>query len=301
MPGPDPDAADELSLRRASPSRQALTLFGDYWWQVAEWLPTGALLAALADLGVKEPAARATLARLVKLGLLEAQRDGRRTSHRLTARGRSIVDEEAVWLDGFGVREIDWDGQWDIVLFSVPEAQRALRHSVRSRLRWYGFAPLYDGAWISPRASIDRLIDELALLGVVDVSVMRGALRRSSSVGAETAWDLEAARHRYRAIERSLDIVRDERMTASVDALRWRSRLILEWQALRGIDAGLPESLLPPDWPRMRVRERLAAAYDLLAPDAEARMREHIERIDPDLAALVRSRTLTREDPTPKV
>ena len=46
-----------LGIRRVSPVRQVLTIFGDYWWHVGEPMPTGALVAALADLGVKEAAA----------------------------------------------------------------------------------------------------------------------------------------------------------------------------------------------------------------------------------------------------
>ncbi|HET8926517.1 MAG TPA: hypothetical protein VFN24_01650, partial [Microbacterium sp.] len=85
-------------LRRVSPARQVLTLFGDYWWDVDEALPTGALIAALGDLGVKEAAARATLTRLTRMELLVPSRIGRRTTHRLSPQGRATIDAEAEWL-----------------------------------------------------------------------------------------------------------------------------------------------------------------------------------------------------------
>ncbi|WP_326709836.1 MULTISPECIES: hypothetical protein [unclassified Streptomyces] len=36
--------------------------------------------------------------------------------------------------------------------FSIPEQQRHVRHRVRSYLRWLGFAPLFDGLWVSAHA-----------------------------------------------------------------------------------------------------------------------------------------------------
>lgn len=287
-------APSRATVRRASPARQVLTLFGDYWWDVAEPLPSGALVLALVDLGIKEAAARATLTRLTRLELLVADRVGRRTTHRLSERGAAIIAEEALWLDTFGQVEAQWDGLWSVVAFSIPESRRALRHTARSRLKWLGYAPLYDGMWISPRDTADEAMAQLRDAGVGDVTAMRARLETTTEGGPQAAWDVAGAREEY-------DCFADELARAAVgvdpgatgaDAFAERSRLMLAWQRFRGIDVGLPRELLPAGWPRVEVRRRFAELYDGLGPAAEERMRSHIAAISPELAPAVRRRRL---------
>jgi len=278
--------------RRGSPVRQVLTLFGDYWWHVEEPLPSGAIIAAMGDLGVKEPATRATLSRMVQTGLLDADRVGRRTTHALTARAKHIVEEEAQWLDTFGRREPQWDGLWSVLAFSIPESRRAVRHSARSRLKWLGFAPLYDGLWISPADTADEAMAQLRSLGVDDVTAMRATLETSFD-GPQRAWDLAAVARQYAEFE--ADVKNGADAADPAVALCERSRLMLAWQAFRGLDAGLPAELLPAPWPRAATRRLFAERYDELAPGAEARVREHVAAISPELAASVTERRLAQQ------
>lgn len=272
--------------------RQVLTLFGDYWWRVEEPLPSGAIIAAMGDLGVKEPATRATLSRMVQTGLLDADRVGRRTTHALTVRAKHIVEEEAQWLDTFGRREPQWDGLWSVLAFSIPESRRAVRHSARSRLKWLGFAPLYDGLWISPADTADEAMAQLRSLGVDDVTAMRATLETSFD-GPQRAWDLAAVARQYAEFE--ADVKNGADAADPAVALCERSRLMLAWQAFRGLDAGLPAELLPAPWPRAATRRLFAERYDELAPGAEARMREHVAAISPELAASVTERRLGQQ------
>ena len=170
-------------------------------------MPTGALVAALADLGVKEAAARATLTRMTRTGLLSAGRAGRRTMHRLTERAVAIVDEEAAWLDAFGLVEAPWDGLWSVLAFSIPESRRATRHLARSRLQWLGVAPLYDGGWISPGDRAAAAMAQLRELAVEDVTSMRASLETSIEGGPQSAWDLDAVAEQYREFTDALHAV----------------------------------------------------------------------------------------------
>jgi phenylacetic acid degradation operon negative regulatory protein len=288
----DSGAAPEASAaRRVSPARQVLTLFGDYWWEVSDPMPSGALVAAMIDLGMKEPAARATTARLTRTGLLVQEKAGRRTTHRLSERAAAIVAEEAAWLDRFGSENPEWDGLWTVLAFSIPESQRALRHTARSRLKWAGFAPLYDGVWISPGDSAAQTMAQLQDAGVGSVTAMRATLETSLPAGAQGAWDLAAAAALYDSFRAELESVRAP--AADADALAQRSKLMLTWQGFRAVDVGLPLQLLPPAWPRFAVRRLLAARYDDLGPSAEERMRQHVSAIAPELAAAVTSRRLS--------
>ncbi|WP_369075657.1 hypothetical protein [Streptomyces sp. 5-10] len=37
-----------------------------------------------------------------------------------------------------------------MVVYSVPETERALREQLRKKLAWFGFGPLSSAAWLSP-------------------------------------------------------------------------------------------------------------------------------------------------------
>lgn len=277
-----------LGIRRVSPVRQVLTIFGDYWWHVDEPVPTGALIAAFADLGVKEAAARATLTRMTRTGLLSADRAGRRTVHRLTERAVAIVDEEAAWLDTFGLVDAPWDGLWSVLAFSIPESQRATRHLARSRLKWLGFAPLYDGVWISPGDRAAEAMAQLRELDVMDVTSMRATLETSIEGGPQTAWDLDAVAEQYREFA---DALKDAVPPPSAaEAFAERTRLMLGWQAFRVLDTGMPAELVPPDWPRVATRRAWARRYNELGDAAEERVRALVGEIDDSLPRLVTTR-----------
>ncbi|MEZ3161567.1 PaaX family transcriptional regulator C-terminal domain-containing protein [Microbacterium sp. BWT-B31] len=266
-----------------------LTLFGDYWLDISDPMPSGALVAALGDIGMKEPAARATLSRMVRTGLLDLERVGRRTTHSLTERATGIVREEADWLDAFGCHEPEWDGMWSVLAFSIPESRRAVRHSARSRLKWLGFAPLYDGVWISPLRDDGEAMSQLRTIGVDDVTSMRATLETSFD-GPARAWDLAAVVRQYADFEAELTSAPDPGTLR--DALSERSRLMLAWQAFRGVDPGLPITLLPDPWPRVAIRALFAGRYNALGPAAEERVRSHIAAISPELGELVTERRL---------
>ncbi|GAA2573314.1 PaaX family transcriptional regulator [Microbacterium binotii] len=277
--------------RKRSPAHQILTLFGDYWWGVDAPMPTGALLAAMADLGVKSPATRASLTRLTDRDLLILSKSGRRTSHALTDRGASVLADEAQWLRRFGREDPAWDGLWSAVLFSIPERERPLRHAARTRLRWLGYAPLYDGVWISPFDSVDAAVDALGRLGVGQVSTFRGVLATAPGDSPTRAWDLSEVEGDYAEF---LSRVGDGgRELAPAAALERRTSLMLAWQSFRHAEPGHPMRLMPAAWPRERAREAFVAVYDALGPAAEERMREHVAAIEPALARMVRPQRLS--------
>ncbi|MBN9177384.1 MAG: PaaX family transcriptional regulator [Microbacterium sp.] len=286
LPTPSPTIG-----RKRSPAHQILTLFGDYWWGVPESLPTGAVLASMADLGVKAPAARASLARLTDRGLLEMTKTGRRTSHALTDRGRAIMTEEADWLRRFGQEDPDWDGLWSAIFFSIPEKNRPLRHAARTRLRWLGYAPLYDGVWISPFDSVSRITAELASLGVLEIASLRGALTVATGDTPMRAWDLTSLRGEYEEFLARLGDCTEPVVAGPHPhaALALRTSFMLTWQSFRHADPGHPMTLMPPDWPRARAREAFVSIYNALGPAAEERVRAHIAQIAPGLDGLVTS------------
>lgn len=155
------------------PQHLLTTLLGDYWYRREEHLPSAALVRLAEEFGVSAVAARAALSRLARRGLLESAKRGRRTYYRLTDRADEVLTEGQAHIMSFGGDSEPWDHLWTIAGFSVPEEQRDQRHALRTRLRWLGFAPLYDGMWVSPRAGAAETLKVLRELGVGSATVFR--------------------------------------------------------------------------------------------------------------------------------
>ena len=269
------------------PPRLLLTLLGDYWWQRTEPLPSAAIVALLAEFGVSDSAARAALSRLTRNGLLVTSKTGRRTFSRLSSRAAAILDDGARRIFSFGAANQPWDGMWSLVAFSIPEDNRAARDALRKQLRWRGFAPLYDGLWVSPRDHAAEVIGYLK-----DLDITTGTAFRATSVPAEgeipaQAWDLDGLRSRYERFIGFASQLRDTTAAGRVpptDALLARTRVMDEWRAFPGLDPDLPAELLPSAWPRAEARELFIGCYDLLGPLAALRVRQIITRYSPELA-----------------
>src|SRR3954454_13150046 len=158
-------------------------------------LPSMTLLDLLADLGVTEAAARATLKRMTQRGLLARGQVGRTAEYALTPRAEDVLRRATERVASPAPFEHP-DGEWTLLSYSVPESRRDLRHRVRSRLTWAGFGGLRDGLWIAPGT-----VDVVAVLGrsdLVDVAGLADAFAARALPGTDLdrlgqrAWDAPA-------------------------------------------------------------------------------------------------------------
>ncbi|MBA9001555.1 PaaX family transcriptional regulator [Thermomonospora cellulosilytica] len=292
-------AGQEITLPRRrhglQPQRLLITLFGDYWFGRTEHLPSAALVELLGEFGVTPAAARAALSRLARRGVLESSRNGRRTGYGISAEAFATptLRRGAKRILSFATGPRPWDGLWRMVIFSVPEEQRDARHAARARLRWLGFAPLYDGVWICPHDKAADAAQSLTELGIRAHTVMTARTVPDIPQGVPpiNAWNLDDLRARYDAFigawEPVLRQARDGAVPAD-EALRARTELMYAWLHFPSLDPELPAELLPPDWPRARAYEIFAELYDSLGPPAETRVRRIVAAHAPELAPLVR-------------
>jgi phenylacetic acid degradation operon negative regulatory protein len=293
------DAADEVDLPRvqegSSPQHLLVTLLGDYWMAQSRHLPSAAVVRMLEEFGVTTLGARAALSRLSRRGLLETSRIGRRTFYGLTPSTARRLAVGAQRIISFG-DETDWDGSWLVVAYSVPEEQRETRHLLRSRLNWLGFAPLYDGVWVSPKgiaAEVAAVIDEL---GLRNATVLRAVEHVNGTLGRRPieAWDLDGVRAAYedfiKHAKRLVDVIRKGNVTPAM-ALRERTRIMDSYRRFPSLDPEFPLNMMPEGWPRLRARELFREPYDALGPLALIRVRQLIAETDPDLAELATYRS----------
>lgn len=276
----------------SNPQHLVLGLFTDYWFGNTEPLPSAALVTLLEEFDVTTASARAAINRLAKRGLLVPSKRGRQTFYGLSPDATTTLTQTQRRVADFGATDRTWDGSWTTVIFSLPDGQHDLRYIVRSRLRWLGFAPLYDGVWVSAGADEAQATELFERVGSVKVTILRSSLAFSANGGDPlTAWDLEAVSARYAEyIERFTPVLQRVRSghVGVADALVARTRAKeFWWRELISIDPDLPQELLPAGWPGTEGRRLFVEIYDSLGPLAELRVRQIVGEHDQRLAARV--------------
>jgi phenylacetic acid degradation operon negative regulatory protein len=274
----------------APPQHLIVTLLADYCLWHRPPLPSAALVALAGEFGISQMGARAALSRLARRGVVEHSKAGRRTFYRLSREAATVLVGGSRRIVAFTQDAEQWDGRWTVVAFSVPEDRRETRHLLRSRLRWQGFAPLYDGLWVSPHATAADATATMSDLAVEQATVFR-AEHVPSSAGAGRApieaWDLAGIADEYAAFMAHwsplVDRLRSGDIHASA-ALVARTEIMDTYRRFPGLDPQLPLALMPPGWPRARARDLFAEAYDWLGPLAAIRVRQLVSEAAPELA-----------------
>ncbi|MFY1703700.1 PaaX family transcriptional regulator C-terminal domain-containing protein [Micromonospora sp. WMMA1923] len=262
-----------------SPQGMAVTLLADYTLRTREWLPSAAIVALLAESGVSPAGARTAISRLARRGVLDGSRQGRHSSYRLSRSAAGNLSAGGSWIVTSTATARAWDECWTIVAFSLPQQHGAQRRALRAQLRWLGYAPLYDGLWISPYELVPAARRQLAGLGPGAVTVFRGRQVELDAVIARdplAAWDIAAVAGQYETFLGRWRPLLPEIAAGRVDgaaAVRARTEVMDTFRRFPVLDPQLPLRLLPPDWLRVPAREVFAAVYDGLAGTAERHVR----------------------------
>ena len=225
------------------------TVLGEFVLGQASPVWTSTLVRALAALGIEEKSARQALARTSAEGWLASQRHGRRVRWQLTEPGRRLLSEGASRIYSFGGQRQAWDGRWLVLLVSVPEAKRELRHRLRTRLSWAGFGSPAPGVWVCPdparESEAGQILAELGLAGAsMSFLASYGAIGAPESV-ARLAWDTDEVALRYRTFIGSFG---DLRPAADSEQFAALTRLVHEWRRFPFLDPQLPAELLGEAW-----------------------------------------------------
>ena len=263
---PDGVAHPALSRRRELGATSArsllLTVLGEFVLPRTEPVWTQTLIDVLAALGVEEKSARQALARTAAEGLLESDRSGRRVRWSLSADGRRLLTDGAARIYGFGTPAAAWDGRWLVLLVSVPESRRRLRHRLRTRLAWTGLGSPTPGVWVTPdpakQDEVSRVITELQLDEVTSSFVGPfGAIGAEQDVVAQ-AWDLAGIEAAYADF---LDTFATANPTAPAEVMTAQIHLVHAWRRFPFLDPALPGELLPAEWAGARAAELFGAHH----------------------------------------
>jgi phenylacetic acid degradation operon negative regulatory protein len=173
-----------------------------------------------------------------------------------------------------------------------------------------GYAPLYDGLWISPHAPGPKVSAELAAVSVGAMTVFRAS---HADIGAAAnrdpieAWDIAAIARQYegfvRRWQRVLPRMRSGKV-AGAAAVRARTEVMDTYRRFPVVDPLLPTQLLPPGWLRGRAREAFVAVYDGLAEPAQEHIRTVVSRFADGPQPEIRAHTIAnlgaRADEAPR-
>ncbi|GAA3384876.1 PaaX family transcriptional regulator [Cryptosporangium minutisporangium] len=233
-------------------------------------IPTAVFLRLFGSLGVAPAAARATLARMTRRGLLERVRIGRAAHYRLSPVGDAIVRKAAQRVEAPAPFEHP-DGQWTLLSYSMPETRRDLRHRMRAALTWAGFGGLRDGLWIAP--GLVDVGEVFAEAGLTEAAGLADWFAAQPLPGVQVedfirrAWPVDRIREEHDRFIQKWWTWSDEE-----DPLAQLTLLGSDWLRVLQADPGLPARFLAPDWPAAQSTSVYRRCHQALLPAAERRL-----------------------------
>lgn len=228
-------------------ARSALfDLYGDHLRAHDDTAPVAALVRLLAAVGIAAPAVRTAVSRTVGQGWLEPVTTPTGPGYRATQMAVRRLDDAADRI--YRRTDQTWDGRWHLAVITGPR-ERAARHRLRADLEWLGYAPLADSVWVGPhaRAELRPLVERA---GATLVTAVGEQVEPADA--PVRAWDLDELADAYVtwtswARELIARTPQDEDADRADFAARFH--LVHEWRKFLFRDPGLPDTLLPSDWP----------------------------------------------------
>ncbi|MQY17925.1 hypothetical protein [Nocardia macrotermitis] len=231
-----------------------------------------ALTTLLTDLGQTPSAARGTIMRLRRAGNLVGRREGRNVHYRLAGQLAAGFDRLT---DASAAP--NWTGEFHALLFSVPEAHRPFRDTLRRSAVMCGYGILQQGVLISLADHWPTLSNTLpprppdATLYPARLALPAADAARA----AATAWQLPARADRLDHHRRQLrKALRDNAPTPGPAALRRLDELLNPPMQDILTTPRLPPDLLPDHWPLPALWSDLDEINHRYGPPAKA----HVDR-----------------------
>jgi phenylacetic acid degradation operon negative regulatory protein len=270
-------------LDEPPPRQLIVSVYGLYARAAEGWLPVAGLVRLLGELGVGPQAVRSSISRLKRRDSLRSLRLEGSAGYALSpsmlevlrAGDRRILEHSPARLA---------DG-WIQVVFTVPEAQRAKRHELRTQLARLGCGPVAPGVWVAPGALAGEVSGALERQGLGHyVDLFRGDHLGYASLAERVRdwWDLPGIESRYAqflAAHRDLARRAARRQQAGGEAFAAYVRMLTAWRRLRYLDPGLPQELLPAGWKGVAAAELFEKLRAVLGPPAEAHARDVIRTV----------------------
>lgn len=258
---------EDVALR---PESLLLTFYGAHVLDRGLLVATPSLIDVMDGLGVTAHATRSAITRMVRRSRLVGHKRGRQVYLGLTPSSVQALRAgyTRIWRED-ATADRQWDGQWTLLSFHLPDAWQRQRHELRTRLQAAGFGLLQGGLWAAP--------------GTVDIGAALGDLEAAAHVRAFTArphagldpavllgevWDVPAAAETFEAFTRRWDGGSSDRR--HTDPLARQLALQEEWRLALRDTPRLPLDLLPSPWPGEQAQALFSAEHARVEPAARA-------------------------------
>lgn len=249
------------------PRAAMLTLFGDYVLPRGGEIGIGSLVKLLGNFGLSEQAIRSAVSRMCRSGLLKAKRTNYKSYYSLTSEGRSLLTEGAQRI--FQRKKSGWDGNWNIVTYSIPERKRHARDRLRTELGWLGYGPVSEATYVSPydlTKEVRNLLHRLNIEGYVHIFEAQHQGSTDPRKIVSRCWDLENIHQKYAEfvtefcpkLEGHLKRLQAGEEIEPSECFVARFDLIHKYRKLPYFDPDLPLQLLPENW----LRPQAVALFD---------------------------------------
>lgn len=240
------------------PRALLLTLYGAYLRDAGGWAAVADLVSLLEDVAVAAQSTRSAISRMKQAGYLEAERRGGSAGYAISAEATALLAEGDERI--YGSVEAS-NGDWAMVIFTVPEQERRQRHQLRSRLERLGFGQLTAGVWLAPGGAAPharRMLRRTGLDRYTTLWTGRPEDPSASDAWIAGAWDLAALAAAYRDfVAAHAPVVSAFEAQPGDDRAAFATylRLLSHWRLLPFMDPGLPGRFLPSPWPGDQARE----------------------------------------------
>lgn len=278
-----------MSEQGVQPRHQQLimTIYGLYAREEGGAIPVAALIRMLGDLGVEEAGVRSSVSRMKRRGTLESRRGSGVAEYALSARSLEIINEGDARI--YSRQRAGAADPWLLIVFSIPEAERGKRHTLRSQLTRMGFGAVAPGVWIAPASLYSETENRLHRLGLapyVDLFSVDHLTPEQLGDKISRWWDLDSLDALYQEFVEKYEPVQDE----------WRRRvrkkpqstevyeaafsdyiyMFTAWRRMPFLDPGLPLEFLPNGWSGLVAEKLFSALHTALGSLAHEHVREII-------------------------
>jgi phenylacetic acid degradation operon negative regulatory protein len=252
------------------------TLYGDYIRHYGNKIWIGSLIKLLREFGHNDQAVRAAISRMNKQGWVQSEKQGNKSYYSLTERGLKRMEVAAQRI--FKLQTETWDGQWRILMYTIPEEIRNVRDELRKELVWSGFGTLSNSCWISPNKlekQVYDLIDKYDIKQYVDFFIAKYDGPNEDQRIISKSWDLQEINERYSEFisDYSQKYIIDKNKIekgemTEAECFVERTKLVHEYRKFLFVDPGLPEALLPEKWLGGHAASLFSDYYKVLARPA---------------------------------
>jgi phenylacetic acid degradation operon negative regulatory protein len=272
----------------ATQPRQLIsTIYGTYAPRDSGWLPIAGLVDLMGDLGVDEQSVRSAVYRLKRQHVLTAKRVDNSPGYTFEGLSEATIHEGDARI--YGRHRARPDDGWLLIVFSIPEEERAQRTRLRANLVQRGFGTVTSGVWIAPSHLFDETRNMLVALGLDQyVETFLGyylepdQLRRN----AQNWWDFDQLHSMYQGfIERHRPENRRRKANKTIsdrDAFTYYMRLLTDWRRLPYGDPGLPLEIVGEQWIGIAAQDlfhELRERYEAPAMRHAQAAIEHAQRV----------------------